>query len=74
MKGHISIIGDYDNLKPVIKQLDEMRRYREGGRSFSYDSGHCRVDYFYDEYDMAELDYEIVVNEENKNNIQIEEW
>lgn len=74
MKGHLSIAGDYTILKPIIEQIDDIGRYRDGGRSFAYDDGHCRVDYFYDDYDLAELDYEIVTTEENKSYIKLEEW
>ena len=74
MKGHIRIVGDYDLLKPAIKQLDEIARYRDNGRSFDYDCGHCRADYFYDEYDTAELDYGIITNDANRQYITLEEW
>ena len=79
MKGHISISGDYEILKSAIKRLDELKRYRDGGRSFDYDCGHCRADYFYDDYDLAELDLEILkgenlINESNEKYIEIEEW
>jgi len=70
MKGHIIINGDYETHKATIKQIDDIKRY--SNRSFNYDEGHCRVDYFYDDYDIAEMDYDII----NTNNPQIilEEW
>ena len=74
MKGHISIRGDFKLLKPAINQLDSIGRYRKGGRSIDYDCGDCRADYFYDEYEIAELDFGIVVDETNKDFIKIEEW
>lgn len=70
MKGHIIINGDYDALKAAIKQIDDINRF--SNRSFNYDEGHCRVDYFYDDYDVAEIDYELV--SVSNPQIKIEEW
>lgn len=70
MKGHIILNGDYDTLKAAIKQIDDIKRF--SNRSFNYDEGHCRVDYFYDDYDVAEIDYELV--SVSNPQIKIEEW
>ena len=72
MKGHIIIRGDYGLHKPAIQQIDELKRF--DNRSFNYDeyTNMCRVDYFYDNYDFAELDLDLVKSEGL--NITLEEW
>ena len=70
MKGHIYIIGDYETHKAAIKQIDDIKRFTN--RSFNYDEGHCRVDYFYDDYDIAEIDFDLISN--NNSEIKLEEW
>lgn len=74
MKAHINIRGKYSELKPAINLLDEIARYREGGRSVDVDCDDVVADYFYDDYDLAEIDYERIVDDDNKDQIKIEEW
>ena len=70
MKGHIIIKGSYSACKETIREIDEIKRYQT--KSFNGELENCRVDYFYDDYDIAELDYELV--KKDGLNITLEEW